>query len=420
MTNQLTVLYAANTVFAYRHFLAEHIHYFKTRMQVVAICPSDGQPPAELRTGVTWFTVPLRRNIAVCADLVSLVRLTRLMLSVRPDIVNVTTPKAGLLGALAAWCARVRIRIYTVRGLRYETVYGIKRLTLMMAERIACASATHVICISNSVKEQLLADRIAAPQKTLVLGTVASEGINYRLLDAPLVPAEALRIRTTMQCDSRSVVIGFVGRITRDKGIHELVEAFLRLRAARDNVILMLVGDFESDDPISEDVKHTILTSPDIHWMGYRSNCYPYFHALDVFAFPSYREGLGTVLLEAGAAYRPVVASRTTGIVDAVIDGETGILVQVRSSEALFAALLRLVDDADLRATMGLRGRERVEREFDYRFGLEALYRLYADAPGAKRRPGDQGKKAKRQRGRVPNCLKDQDTVASGPFASTK
>jgi glycosyltransferase involved in cell wall biosynthesis len=359
------MLYVVTHGLTVRHLLAGQMAWLRARGLDVAVACAPGPELDEAveREGVRAFRVPMAREIAPVADLVSVARLARVIRRWRPHVVNAGTPKAGLLGMLAARLADVPVRIYTLRGLRLETTAGSRRFILTAAERMTSACAHEVIAVSRSLASRYVACGLASAAKVRVLGYGASNGIDpARLAVPPRAVTIALRERLAIPVDAP--VIGFAGRFTRDKGIVELVDAFERVRARIPQARLLLVGDFEQGDPVPDATTRAIRGNPAIVLSGFVGDTAPYYHAMDVLAFPSHREGFPNVPLEAAAAGVPVVGFRATGTVDAVVAGETGTLVDVGDVAGLADGILRYLLDPELRRNHGAAGKERVEREF--------------------------------------------------------
>jgi len=337
---------------------------------------------------IETLAVPMAREVSLGSDLKSLVRLYQVIRRLRPSVTNVGTPKAGLLAGIAAWLAKVPCRFYTLRGLRCETATGSRRLILLLAERIACLCAHKVICVSESLRQRAVALGIVQLHRTLILGSGSSNGVNAsRYSQAPLGLNHASEMRQELKIPLEAEVVGFVGRLTRDKGIVELVKAFSRLCEASAVVWLLLVGDFEDGDQLPHDIRRTIETNPKIIRTGFVPEATVYYHLMDVLALPTYREGFPNAILEAHAAGKPVVATRATGVVDAVIDGVTGVLVPVGDATTLAQDLESLLMNKDSAAAMGSAGRERVWREFQQERIWGALAREYSQLLGARGLP---------------------------------
>jgi glycosyltransferase involved in cell wall biosynthesis len=328
---------------------------------------------------VQTFAVPMVREIGGFFDLVSLGRLWRLMQRHKPTITNVSTPKAGLLGGLASRLSGVPCRVYTLRGMRCETAKGVKRWALILSERIACRCAHLVICVSESLRQGAVALGIVDPSRAVVLASGSSNGVDPdRFAPTPERLRQAAGMRNDLGIPAEAPVIGFVGRFTRDKGLCELIEAYFHLRHQRPRLHLLLVGDFEDGDPVPSNVHKVIQCDSQIIHTGIVRDTAPYYHVMDVFALPTYREGFPNAALEAHAAGKPIVAARATGVVDAVIDGVSGVLVPVGDSDALAKGLELLLKDKELAAAMGGAGRERARREFRQERIWEALAQEYA------------------------------------------
>jgi lipopolysaccharide/colanic/teichoic acid biosynthesis glycosyltransferase len=345
--------------------------------------------------GVRTIELPMARQIAPLHDVMSLWRLTRMMRLLRPTITNVGTPKAGLLGGLAAWLTGVPCRVYTLRGLRFETTQGWKRCLLIAADWLACGFAHRVICVSHSLRENAVAAGLTARDKTVVFGAGSSNGVDVqRYAPTPDRVQRAGELRRQLGIPAAAPVVGFVGRLTCDKGIPELVEAFAKLTNRFPDLRLLLVGRFEDQDPLPPPTRRFLGSHPNVIVPGVSTqeatgaadrrredwpvgDAAPYYALMDVFVLPSHREGFPNVVLEAQAAGRPVVAAVATGVVDAVSDGETGLLYPIGDVGALADAVARLLESHDLACRLGRAGRQRVEREFSQERIWDALCREY-------------------------------------------
>lgn len=327
--------------------------------------------------GVAIETVPMAREIRPVQDLLALVRLIRLFRRLRPDLVDAGTPKAGFLGMVAARCARVPARSYTLRGLRVETARGLKRRVLLWTERTACSSAHRVLCVSESLRRRAVELALVDERKTAVPGAGSSNGVDVDRLEAAAADGERTRfLRRELGLPEGAPVVGFVGRLTRDKGIAELIAAFDRVRETMPEARLLLLGDFEAGDPVAPELVLRIRNHLGIVRPGFVPDTAPYYPLMDVLALPSHREGFPNAPLEAGAAGVPTVGARATGVVDAVVDGETGALVPVGDAQALAEALLVFLRDPRLRRRCGAAARLRVQT----RFRREAIWAAWEEA----------------------------------------
>lgn len=327
--------------------------------------PGPQLDAAAEREGVIPHAVPMSREIAPLADLGSLLRLLAVLRSIRPDIMNVGTPKAGLLGGVASALLRVPRRVYVLRGLRLETATGWRRRLLWTTERLACLCAQRVVCVSPSLRDSAIALGLVGPRKAVVLGGGSSNGVDTaRFAPSPALLERARVLRSDLAIREGAPVIGFVGRFTRDKGIAELAEAFARLRRRFPEARLLLLGDYEEGDPVPEAARAVLDRDPNVVRPGFVSDPAPYYHLCDVLALPTYREGFPNAALEAAATGKPIVATDATGARDAVVHGETGLVVPVRDADALAEALEQLLASPERARAMGGAARARAVREF--------------------------------------------------------
>jgi len=346
---------------------------------VTVICsPGMAAEATACEEGVRFIAVPIARGISPWRDLVALGRLWRLIRRLRPDICHVGTPKAGLLGGVAAFLARAPCRVYTLYGLRLETVHGWRRLLLAVLEKLACATAHRVICVSESLRQAVISNRLAHAAKTVILASGSANGVDAERF-APMLERRhvALQKRRELGISETAPVIGFVGRLARDKGVVELVEAYGQLRRSRPDLHLLLVGPYESLDPLPQETRQAIETDPQVIHAGLVSEPAVCYHIIDVLVLPSHREGFPTVILEAGAAGKPVVATAATGCLDAVVDGVTGCLTAVGDVEALSQAVARLLDDPDEARRKGLAGQQRAVADFSQAALWSAQLEIY-------------------------------------------
>ncbi len=362
-----TLVYIITVPLSARYLLQGQLRYMKDQgfhVVVVSSPGSDLQLVAD-RENVVTFSVPMRREISPLHDLVVLFRLYVLLRRLKPVIVNAGTPKAGLLGMCAAWLARVPVRVYVVRGLRLETLTGWRRYVSIASERVAAASAHRVICVSESLRQVFIAMGLAPQTKTLVLASGSSNGVNAEHFSPGQENrSQSLALRRTLGIPEDAPVIGFVGRLTRDKGVLELLDAFDEVRRTVPTARLLLLGRFEDGSPIPDSYVQRLKAHTHVILTGWVSDAAPYYHIMDILAFPTYREGFPNVPIQAASAGLPVVGFRATGTIDAVQDGVTGMLVPIGDTAALARAMLAYLGDRELREKHGTAGRARVVKDF--------------------------------------------------------
>ncbi len=314
--------------------------------------------------GADYRSVEIPRKISLAKDLRALYALYRLFKERRFDIVHSTTPKAGLLCALAGSLARVPVRMHTFTGQPWVGLSGLKKQLSKSSDRLIGWLNTRCFADSESQRRFIVEQNVVVPDRIDVLGSGSLAGINLRRFDPKRVEfTDRDRLKKELGIASETDVLLFVGRLATDKGIKELLAAFEAVAEQRENVTLVLAGPLESDIDASlrslpESVRAKIVAP------GFIAEPERYMAVADLLVIPSYREGFGTVVIEAAAMGLAAVGTDIYGLSDAIIDGETGALVPVRNAEVLAAALLKLLADPTRRQALGRNARARVQREY--------------------------------------------------------
>ncbi len=368
-------------------FLAGQVGFMKARGYDVHVVSSPGPLLTAFgeAEGVPVHAVPMSRRIDPAGDLRSLARLVALFRDLRPDIVHAHTPKGGLLGMMAAAGARVPARIYHMRGLPLATATGTKRALLAATERVACGLASTTLCVSPSLMRTALDFGLTRPSRIRVVLGGSGNGVDAQVRFRPSAGrARGRAKRVELGIPESCEVVGFVGRLVRDKGVVELATAWSRLRAERPDAHLVLVGPAEPEDPVPPEILRALEADPRVHLLGFTEDTPALYEAFDVVALPTYREGFPNVLLEAAAMELPVIATEVDGCVDAVAPGETGVLVPARDARALGDAIAAYLADPALRRAHGLAARARVETSFEQRRLWEAIEAIYRELLGAR------------------------------------
>ncbi len=315
--------------------------------------------------GVTYHDVRMAREPSLLADLTALVGWILLLRRLRPTTVVAGTPKAGLLGIVAARLTRVPSRIYMLRGLRLETEAGARRHLLGTMERITASASTRVLAVSHSLREQFVRLGLCPADKVLVLGAGSSNGVAVHSPDEQCkITAEATRLRTELGLSQDQPVLGFVGRLSQDKGLPVLFTAMGHLRSEM-GVQLLLVGPEEPSGFLGRALSCTGLELEQVTWVGQVSDVHPSYAVMDVLCLPTRREGFPNVVLEAAVQGVPTVASRVTGVVDAIVECETGLLFRCDDADDLTAVLRTLLPDHEAILALGEKARDRAEQLFE-------------------------------------------------------
>lgn len=323
--------------------------------------------------GVKTIGVAMERRMSPVKDLKSLWGLMRVFYKEKPYIVHSMTPKAGLLCMLAAWITRVPRRVHTFTGLVWPTATGLSRRILMATDWITCACATHVIPEGEGVMNDLQKHITRKPMRVLGYGNV--RGVDMVYWSRENVDEEKVK---QVRVDDKFTFL-FVGRIVKDKGINELVEAFMHVCKKYD-VRLVLVGRFEDMlDPVSDETRKRIRECDDIVYAGpqYGRDLLAYYAASDCFVFPSYREGFPNTVLEAGAMRLPSIVTNINGSREIVENGKNGIIIPSKDIDALVEAMIRVVVDKEFRENLANEARQMIASRFEQSFVRKCMVDFY-------------------------------------------
>lgn len=367
----LYVLTAAQSVRAFYSGQLEWMaaHGFSVH---VASAPGEGLRSVASDAVHVHEIAGLERTPSFGRDVVAFLRVLSIVLRVRPDVVNAGTPKAGVMAMLAAKLVGVPNRIYTLHGLRFETATGPLRRALLAVEALSCRLSTRVLCVSHSVEAEATSRRLIPRGRGVTLRQGSVNGIDVdRFLVTDRAQAIACALRRSLRLPEGAPIIGFVGRLATDKGIPELVVAFDLLREQYPHARLLLIGEFDPEDPLPVAIRTRMLSCPNIVLTGYVADPVPFYHLVDCVVLPTRREGFPLAALEAAAAAKPMVVTDATGARDAALQGVAGVVVEVGDAIGLFDALVRLVEDGELRRSLGEAARAQVIE----RFPQEPLWR---------------------------------------------
>lgn len=320
------------------NFFRGQLHLLNNTFKVMAIS-SDEKKLSEFadKEGIDWYRVNMKRSISLFRDICSMLSLIRLFLIEKPYIVHGNTPKASMLSMVAAWIARVPVRIYMCHGLRYQGGIGWMRKLLVQTEKITCLCATEVLCVSPGVKKTLIQDEVCNEAKLKVVLNGSANGIDTSYYNPENI-SDLSSLRIKLNINDTDFVYCFVGRIVEDKGINELINAFERLQLKlQERIHLIIVGPQESNlNPILKETTEKIERNIHIHMVGAQFDVRPFMAIANVFVLPSYREGFGMVLAEAGALGIPCITTDIIGCNEIIQDGINGKIIPPRDEKALY------------------------------------------------------------------------------------
>lgn len=364
-------------------FLREQIRALSELYQVTLVVNTVDIHFLE-KYGLAVDVIPaeIERKLSPGKDLKALFFLCSLFRKEKYDLVHSVTPKAGLLAMLAGILTGVPVRLHTFTGQVWVTRKGIARSFLKLMDRFLAKLTTHILVDSPSQRQFLLGEGVVSEAKSLVLGQGSISGVDLKRF-VPDLQAR-LEIRTAYSVPENGLVLLYLGRLNRDKGVLDLARAFSIVSGANSDCFLLLVG------PDEEELRNIILEmfneagndTDRVRFVNYTSEPEKYMAASDVFCLPSYREGFGSVIIEAAAVGIPAIGTRIYGVTDAIEEGVTGLLYQPGDVAGLVQAMSRLAGDRELREGMGEKARRRAVELFDEGIITSALleyYRLVLD-----------------------------------------
>ena len=343
-------------------FLAEN------GFEVSVITSKDDTLEEMLGDNIRYIPVEIPRGVAFGASLKAIRELTKVFKREKFDFVQYSTPNAAFYASIAAKRAKIKVRNYHLMGLRYLGESGIKRKILYYFDRIASKKSTHVECVSPSNLRLATEEKLFPKEKGCVVWNGSSGGIDLNRFDATKRETFRREIREKYGMGENDTVFGFVGRITRDKGVNEILKAFPKIENAR----LMMVGAIEGIDTLNKEDYEASLENKNVIYTGMVSEVEKYYCAMDVLLFPSYREGFGNVVMEAGAMGTTAIISDIPGPIDAIKDGVSAIKIPSRNENALLEAMKRTLD-SHLREELSHNAIQFIRESFDQKILMQKI-----------------------------------------------
>lgn len=340
------------------------------------------------REKVKIIPVTFKRNISPLKDLVSLWKLYKVLKKENPLIVHSITPKAGLLSMIAAYLAKVPIRIHTFTGLVFPSKKGFLQKLLIWLDRLLCKCATHVYPEGLGVQHDLQKFNITTKElKVLANGNINGIDTDY-FNPSNFSEIQVNELKQSLGISKNDFVFVFIGRLVGDKGINELIAAFKKLTNSKlqptnsklqtPNSKLLLVGAYEHDlDPLTPETISEINCNANIITTGYKDDVRPYLAISDALVFPSYREGFPNVVLQAGAMGLPSIVTDINGCNEIIVEGENGLITPVKDENALGIAMFKLLNDKELRLKLAENARSIICNSFKQQLVWDALLEEY-------------------------------------------
>lgn len=379
MNNKPKLIRTSTIAASLNILLKGQLAFLNKHYEVVAVSGGDAHLEAlRVREHVRVAEVTINRSISPVKDVVSLIELFFLFRKEKPQIVHSITPKAGLLSMIAAYFAGVPFRIHTFTGLIFPYKTGFMHSLLLFMDKVLCGFATHIYPEGEGVKQDLITYKVTSkPLTVLANGNV--NGIDLSYFDPQqVVEDQKQSLKALLEIKISEFVFVYVGRLVGDKGINELITAFVDLQKENSYCKLLLVGDYEKDlDPLNSHIMTQIENNQNIISVGFQQDIRPYLSISDVFVFPSYREGFPNVVLQACAMELPCIVTDISGSNEIIKEYYNGLIVPVKNSNLLFQKMKLLLDDPALRLLLASNTRNNVVKKYEQRTVWNALIEEY-------------------------------------------
>lgn len=309
------------------------LQYFaQHEFDVSVICSQDENLAEDLGNGIHYIPVDIPRGISVGGSIKTVKELISVFKREKFDLIQYSTPNAALYASIASKIVGCKIRNYHLMGFRYLGAHGISRFVLKTIERVSCCNSTSIECVSRSNLELGIKEKVFPAEKATVVWNGSTGGVNLERFDYSKRAAWRNELREKLGYEAADFIYGFAGRITRDKGINELLEAFFELK---DDSKLFLIGNVEDENTLDKKLWMKAKNHPNVQIHTAVSDIERYFAMIDVLVLPSYREGFGNVVIEAAAVGTPAIVSNIPGPIDTIDAGKTALTVEVKNANDL-------------------------------------------------------------------------------------
>ncbi|WP_455258949.1 glycosyltransferase family 4 protein [Ruminococcus sp.] len=336
----IKICYVVTIPLTIESFFIPQLQYLAANgFDVTVVCSNDSNLQEKLGESIRFYPIDIPRGISVGGSIYALKALTYFFKKEKFDLIQYSTPNAAFYSSIAAKKADCKVRNYHLMGLRYLGASGMGRTILKVIERIACHNSTSIECVSKSNMEMGIKEGLFPKEKVTVVWNGSTGGVDLSRFDFSKRQQWRMEIRKELGYSSSDFVYGFVGRITKDKGIDELLFAFLELN---DNSKLLLVGDIEKDNHLDVELLAKAQQNSNIKFHSFVSDIERYYAAIDVLVLPSYREGFGNVVIEAGAVGTPAIVTDIPGPTDTIDREKTALVVPVKNPNTLAESLMKI------------------------------------------------------------------------------
>ena len=363
------IFYVSTTAISIKAFFIPQLQFLSENgFDVTVICSPDNELQTLLGEGVRYVPIEIPRGVSLFGSLKAIRKLTKFFKKEKFDLVQYSTPNAAFYSAIASKRTKVKVRNYHLMGLRYLGEKGLKRKILRYLDYVACKKSTHIECVSPSNLQLALQENLFKKEKGVVVWNGSSGGIDLKRFDASNRESYRKEIREKFLISEEDLVFGFVGRITKDKGINEILSAFDKIENAK----LLMVGPKEATQTLDKNLYEKSLSNKNIIYTGLVKDVEKYYSAIDVLLFPSYREGFGNVVMEAGAMGTPAIISNIPGPIDAIKIDKTALVVEPYDADGLYLAMEKLMDK-ELREQMSEQAVLLAKNNFDQEILMQRI-----------------------------------------------
>ena len=347
-------------------FFLEQIEYLEDNgYEVTVICNNDNNLKNVLSSNVRYIPVTMKRGVDFLGSIKTIKEMIKIFKKNKFDIIQYSTPNASFYASIAAKVSGANIRLYHNMGFRYAASVGIKRKILKLIEKITCLLSTEVQPVSASNLEFGIKEKLFTIDKARVIWNGSTGGVNLNKFNINKKVEWKNEICARHNINKNKFIFGFVGRITRDKGINEILEAYKSLIPNDKDMMLVLVGQEEDKSSLNKNLYSWAKSREDILFVGSSEEVYKYFALFDVLILPSYREGFGNVVIEAQAMGTPVIVSNIPGPTDAISDGITGFTINKADYKDLSNKMIYMYENKDMCKVMGEQAYLYIKDSFD-------------------------------------------------------
>ena len=367
------ICFVTTVYMTYKCFLKQLSQYlYETGEYDISLICNNEEVLKDVPAFVHYYPVDMKRGVSLSA-FSAIKKIERILEKGRFDIVQYSTPNAAFYTSIAAKKKKVPVRLYCQWGIRYMGFEGWKRTIFKYLEKKTCDNSTFIEVESHNIRNFSLEEKLYTNERSCVIWNGSASGVDLKKFDISQKAHWKKKIRTEFKLDDEDVIFAFAGRLTADKGVNELLEAFLNIEKKYQHTKLLMMGGMDNHESLRQELLKKAKKSTNVIFTGNVSNVETYYAASDVFVAPSYREGFGLVVVEAEAMGLPAIVSNVPGQVDAIKENETGLICEVKDSKSLENAMSKLIEDVELRIDLGNKASKYVEENYEQKKLFEYL-----------------------------------------------